>query len=232
MTEMTRRKVVTALAMVAAAGGALAMTPVKDADRGTGGLSLDTLVPAAFEGWRVDDAVVPVLPDPEAQALLDELYNQTLSRSYVNEAGERIMLVVAYGGDQSDGLAIHRPEVCYGSQGFQIRGSYEDEVVPAPGLRLPVKRLHAVKGLRHEPITYWMRVGDEVVLGSLERKLAQLAFGFRRRIPDGVLVRVSSLDREPGQAFGLHDRFIGALLAALPENRRALLLGVPGDRLG
>lgn len=229
---MTRRQTVSALAMLAAAGSALAMTPVKETAEAAADLSLENVVPSEFGRWRVDESVVPILPDPEAQALLDELYNQTLSRSYVNETGERIMLVVAYGGDQSDGLAIHRPEVCYGSQGFQIHGMREDQLEWVNGMRLPVKRLHAVKGLRQEPITYWMRVGDEVVLGTLERKLAQLAFGFRRQVPDGVLVRVSSLDEQPSQAFDLHDRFIGALLAAVAPDRRGLLLGELGERLG
>ncbi len=232
MSTMTRRQALAAVAMLGGAGAALAMTPVKGPADAAAEFSLGDIVPARFGSWHLDDTVVPVLPDPEARALLDELYNQTISRTYANGAGSRVMLVVAYGGDQSDGLNIHRPEVCYGSQGFQVHGMHAGEVALRGGLRLPVRRLHAVKGVRQEPVTYWMRVGDEVVLGAFERKLAQLAFGFRRQVPDGVLVRVSSLGERPPEAFALHDKFIGELLASMTPAGREFLLGPTEDSLG
>ena len=62
--------------------------------------NLETMFPKAFGDWRVDTSMPVILPSPDVQALLDKIYNQVLSRSYVNAKGERIMLSVAYGGDR------------------------------------------------------------------------------------------------------------------------------------
>ncbi len=91
-------------------------------------IDLETLFPRSFGEWTVDDRMPVQLVSPDTQALLNKIYNQTLSRTYVNKAGERIMLSVAYGGDQSDATRAHRPEVCYPAQGFQMLNSSEGSV--------------------------------------------------------------------------------------------------------
>lgn len=57
---------------------------------------------------------------PELANNLDKLYSQTLTRTYINNDGYRIMLSVAYGENQlsSDVTQVHRPEFCYVAQGF------------------------------------------------------------------------------------------------------------------
>ena len=59
--------------------------------------------------------------DPGQKALLDRLYEQQLSRTYENAQGYRIMLSIAYGGNQRDELELHKPEVCYVAQGFVLQ---------------------------------------------------------------------------------------------------------------
>jgi hypothetical protein len=70
---------------------------------------LSDIIPAQFDEWQVDATIVPLQVDPDTQARLNKIYNQTLSRTYVNRAGDRIMLSIAYGGDQSDNMSVHRP---------------------------------------------------------------------------------------------------------------------------
>jgi EpsI family protein len=132
----------------------------------------------------------------------------------VNAAGERMMLTVAYGGDQSDALKAHRQEVCYAAQGFEIRGLGTGRV-EASGRSIPVTRFLGVRGERSEPVTYWFTMGDRVVLGRLDRLRAQLAAGFAGRVPDGMLVRISSISNDSPAAFAAQGAFADALLGAM-----------------
>ena len=89
---------------------------------------LAELVPARFGEWVEDRSMPVVLPAPDVQANLNKVYNQVLARTYINPQGYRIMLSVAYGGDQSDGMQVHRPEVCYPAQGFEVQRVWNDDV--------------------------------------------------------------------------------------------------------
>jgi EpsI family protein len=147
-----------------------------------------------------------------------------VSRTYVNAWGERMMLVVAYGGDASNALKAHRQEVCYAAQGFEIRNVL-DENLHFREKTIPVWRVVAVRGPRSEPVTYWFIVGDRAVVGRLERLMVQLRLGLSGRIPDGMLVRVSSISANPAQAFNGQEEFIGALLEGMRQGDVYRLLG-------
>ena len=156
---------------------------------------------------------------------LDALYDQTLTRTYINSKGQRIMLSIAYGGDQSgDKAQVHRPEFCYAAQGFQLSSNFESQIRTESGT-LPVRRLKAVQGKRNEPITYWITVGDNVTLPGLGRKLIQLRYGLTGKVPDGMLVRVSSIDQDTANAYQVQDRFISDMLAAVNEQDRIRVAG-------
>ena len=47
--------------------------------------------------------------------------------------------------------------------------------------------------------------------------------------PDGLLVRVSTIDTDKEQAYKVQDRFIADLIAASPTKTRAMLLGNEAD---
>jgi len=211
------------VAMLAAAGAAVAFKPTR-AQPGSTGLDLEEVIPTSFGGWSIDPGIVPIVPAPDVQANLDRLYNQVVSRTYVSARGERVMLTVAYGGDQSDALKAHRQEVCYAAQGFEIR-NVRHETLRLRGKTIPVARMLAVRGPRSEPVTYWFTMGDRVVLGRLERLMVQLSFGLSGRIPDGMLVRVSSISTDPARAFRGHEEFISALLEGMRQGEIHRLLG-------
>ncbi len=191
-------------------------------------VNLETVIPVMFAGWRLDPGVAQVSVAPDVQARLDRLYRQIVSRTYVNAQGERMMLTVAHGGDQSDALKAHRQEVCYSAQGFGIHELAHAQLASA-GRTIPVTRFVAVQGERVEPVTYWFTMGERVVLGRLERLRVQLENGFAGRIPDGMLVRVSSLSGDSAAAFASQQSFISALAAAVPAADAARFVGARRD---
>ena len=161
MTVVRLRALVAGLAMCLAAALAVVAKPTaKIADRGPR-VVLEQLFPTRFADWRIDTSMPLILPSPDTQAVLNKIYNQTLARTYVNGSGQRVMLSVAYGGDQSDSMAVHKPEVCYPAQGFELVRS-RDTRLALDGRSVPARQLLTRLGSRVEPITYWITVGDQV----------------------------------------------------------------------
>ena len=228
MNKAITRNIVLAVLMGATAAVTHAVAPtVKMADQ-RGKFDLQTRVPSSFGEWRVDPNVTPLQVDPDTQARLDRIYNQTLSRTYINRSGERIMLSIAYGGDQGDNMGVHKPEVCYVAQGFDVRDAHMNDLATSYGT-LPVKQLLAVAGARSEPITYWINVGNAVRRPGLDQRLEELKIGLTGMVADGMLVRVSSIDTDTAKAYQLHASFVRELVAAMPPQDRARLIGVfPG----
>lgn len=214
-----------ALMVLAAWLSAVAAPTALLADR-RGVVALDTLVPAAFGAWHLDGAASGMLVEPALQRAIDAVYAQTVSRVYVNGRGERIMLALAYGRDQSDSFQVHLPEGCYQGQGFAVNAS--DPVLLATGAgSIAARHMVAERRERREAVTYWVVVGDRIGTDEWARKQAKLAYALARTVPDGMLVRVSSIGRDPQAAFALQRQFIDAMLGAVPPLRRALLLGAP-----
>lgn len=188
-------------------------------------VSLAEAIPATFGTWRIDPDVAPLAPTPDVQANLDRIYDEIVSRTYVDAAGRRVMLVMAYGGDQSDSLKAHRQEVCYTAQGFTVR-DVRTQLVGFGTTEVPLVRMHALHVSRSEPVSYWFTMGDTVALGRLERLWVQVRYGLQGRVPDGLLVRVSTVDDDPRRSYALQDDFLRQLAAAVPEaTRRRLGMG-------
>jgi EpsI family protein len=227
MKSINPRMLVIALLMFAGAGLALAMKPTQRIADTREQPDLSAMIPRQFGEWMVDTSIVPIEPSPEAKALLNKVYNQTLSRTYVNAAGQRIMLSIAYGGDQSDSMQVHRPEVCYAAQGFEMFDIVAGVMLTKYG-ELPVKRLVATQGNRNEPITYWIVIGEKAALSPWEQKLARLRYGMTGRVPDGLLVRISSIDRDRKSAYQQHDKFVESMLEAASQKDRVWIAGRSG----
>jgi EpsI family protein len=222
MKVIPTRGLLVLLAMLLATGLSVAAKPrMKVADQGPK-VDLEQIVPRTFGEWRMDDRVVPVMPSPDQRALLNKLYNQTLARTYFNSRGDRIMLSIAYGGDQSDSMQVHRPEVCYAAQGFHILGEARGTLTTLFGT-LPVKRVLTRLGSRSEPVTYWVTVGGQATQTGFRQKLVQLSYGLTGKVPDGMLVRVSSISRDEVAGYALQERFVQEMLAAVSERDRLRL---------
>ncbi len=196
---------------------------------------LAVMLPLAISGWRGEDASRLQLVSPDVQAVMKALYQQTLARQYHHTRWGTVMLAVAYGGDQSDATRVHRPEVCYPAQGFVVGPAHRDVLALGRGeaaREMPVRRLQARMGSRHEPITYWITVGQAVATRASEQKLIQIRYGLHGVVPDGMLMRVSSLDRDAQQAWWVHHRFIEALFMAVAPSHRSRVFGATKDGTG
>lgn len=215
------------LCMFSAAGLALALKPTVKVADSSPKIDLEALVPKAFGDWKIDSTITPLIANPEQEALINKIYNQTLTRTYVNPKGERVMLSIAYGGDQSDNMAVHKPEICYPGQGFQILKNPAIGNFSTGQGDIPVKRLVAGLGPRVEPITYWTTVGDQVEVSGLKWKLQQLKFGLTGKIPDGLLFRVSSIQADEAKAYATQDNFTREMLKAMSPEGRKRIVGAP-----
>jgi EpsI family protein len=221
--------VVLGLAMAGTSALTGALTPRQKVAAVQDRFDLESIVPKQFGAWRVDNSVVPLTPDETQKELIAALYDQTLARTYVNDQGQRVMLSIAYGGDQSKQLQLHLPEVCYVAQGFQMVREEKGELPTHYG-KLPIKRLVARQNARNEPITYWVKIGDRAVMSGLDQKYQRFLYGLSGKIPDGMLVRVSTIEADEGNAYRVQDRFVNQMLDALTPRDRARLLGAPASR--
>ena len=187
-------------------------------------LDLDRLFPSRFGLWRVDEAMKAFVRPASVQAKRYRIYDQVLERSFLHESGQAVMLSVAYGSEQSAGLQLHRPEVCYQAGGFEVRDTHA-AVLALDDRRLPVTRLHAELPGRPEPITYWTLLGGMVVADASSFRLRRLSFAARREVADGMLVRVSSIDPDAARAFELHQSFAQEMVRAMASADRAKVVG-------
>jgi len=225
IVDRTKSKalILTAL-MIAASVTAAVVIPERSQNVRRANIGLESIVPKRFGDWRIDENVLPILPPPDVEAKVKQIYDEILARTYINGAGERVMLSIAYGGDQTGRLRVHRPESCYSAQGFLVKKIAQQDLQLADRT-VPVKRLHAILGSRHEPITYWIRVGDAAVTGLVGQRLVQLKFGLTGDVPDGLIFRVSSLGRDAQREFDLQDRFVKDLVGVLNDEQTARLVG-------
>ena len=216
------RNIILLVLMLAASGLALALRPsLKIADQGPK-VDLEAMIPRAFGDWRELKQSSAQIVDPQQQESINEIYSQTLSRTYINDAGYRIMLSLAYGGEQSSSLQVHKPDVCYPAQGFTLENKETGSLAFNNG-SISLTRILTSLGQRIEPVTYWTTIGDKVVQSRFNRKLIEISYGLTGKIPDGMLVRVSSIDPDSHKAYEIQDRFALQMLEALaPENRQRL----------
>ena len=225
--KLNRRAAIAAVLMAGAAAAGQALVPTKRLALLRGPFKLEELVPVNFANWRVDDRTAGGIVDPQTAAMLDKLYSQMPTRVYFDAAGRRIMLSIAYGADQADDdVQLHYPEVCYPAQGFRVKSNRLDQLaVPAGAVR--VRRLETQYGdSRYEPVTYWTIVGDQQSLSGWDRKVSEIRHGLRGEIVDGLLFRVSSIDRDSAAGFRAQDDFIKALVTALTPAARRQLVGL------
>lgn len=222
--SITRRALVLGAGMAAAYVAAEQLKPTIRLAEMRKDEKLDDLVGTAFGDWVQDNSVVPLQVDPATNAQLASIYSQTLAKTFRNAQGERVMLSLAYGGDQNRELQVHRPEVCYSAQGFRI-SSIEKSSIDFREHTIPVMHLVADRAGRSEPITYWLRIGESLVRGNIELGLSRLRHGLKGQIPDGLLVRVSTLDTDKERAFRIQAGFVEQMLAGMNSKSLDAVIG-------
>jgi EpsI family protein len=160
--------------------------------------------PLKLKGTRLDTCPMELAGMPGTkltleQAVLDDLDpDDYLIRDYTRADGVPVWLVIVY--FQNARLGAHDPQICYRSQGFQVRelpaGSVDTTVGP-----YPYRSFVATKGPRRELVRYlWFTAGGALpdVKGWRDRMFFQ---GLRNNRSFGAFVRLSTLETgEPGAA--------------------------------
>lgn len=220
---ISRRDLLIGGMLLGASGGALAWTPRNKMSL-LGDAQLEKLIPNSFGHWRELPTSALVVPEEEG-SLASRLYDQRVGRIYANPDNDAAMLLIAYGGTQSDSLQLHRPEVCYPAFGFEIRQTANVPIALAPGVEIPGRSLAAVSTARTEQILYWTRIGEYLPVDGADQRWARLRSEMAGTIPDGVLVRISSVGTDPARGLELNRRLAADLMQALSPLARRVLLG-------
>lgn len=222
MNTLQRRALVLALGMGATAALAAWLKPAPPDEAAR--IDLDRVLPDQFGDWRIDPATTAFVRAADRRGAQGQLYDQVLERIFVNGRGERVMLSIAYGAQQSSDMQLHRPEVCYRAGGFEV-GETRADMLALAGRDVSVTRLVVRLPGRPEPITYWATIGGRIDDGrqpSVAERFSRLR---RRQRADGVLVRISSIEPDAAAAWTLHERFARDMLAALSQEQQLRLLG-------
>jgi len=220
------------LALLATASYASALlTPRREPGRDTP--RLDALIPERFGSWAAEPtAVLPVLLVPDvladAEGSQSASYDDVLMRTYRRADGARVMVALAYGRRQTQELKIHRPELCYYAQGFAVNALGARRVQLDSARAVESRALLTENRARTEIVTYWIRVGERVANDAWDIRWAIFRDGLDGRVPDGLLVRASSLTETPAGAereLVLQHEFLADLYGALPAVTQTFLAG-------
>jgi EpsI family protein len=224
-------------ALLVAAYGAARLRP--ELELGGGAAPLEQLIPARFGEWIEE-------PQPLAQVLLvpnavenaevaqSASYDDVLMRTYRRADGARVMAAFAYGRRQTQEVKIHRPELCYYAQGFAVQPLGARAVRLGAAYSVQTATLLTQNRSRVEIVTYWIRVGAGVASGPWDMRWTIFREGLGGRVPDGLLVRASSLAESAAraeEALELQAAFLADLYRELPAVAQAFLAGAAEVRL-
>jgi EpsI family protein len=166
---------------------------------------LEELTPRSFGDWhelKTNNVQVDLVPRKDGQPNKFGPYDDSLLRSYQNSKGDVVMLALAYGRTQRQEVKIHRPELCYVAQGFFAKRLTETNFgrFGTSSTEISGKNMIAETPGRVEAVSYWIRIGDEYSKNAWQTRLHILKMGLSGNVPDGILVRVSTLLSNEGNA--------------------------------
>jgi len=222
---LSRRHLLMGTALLAVSGLAFARSPARRYDDLTDE-QFEALFPTAFGDWRTLPVSELVLP-PESD-LADQLYQHILTRTYVNSQGVGVMFLAAYNSMQLNNVQLHRPEICYYAGGFSIDLSEPHPLeVSAAGQEfvVPARAVTAVQGSRYENILYWTRIGEDFPQSWVAQRLAMTKANIEGYLADGLLLRMSVINKDHEQSLRDMQGFINDMLAHTKQGTRNLLVG-------
>lgn len=220
--SIDRRRLVLGGLLLAGGGLAFARQP-KVVSPHVGKEDLEKIIPKQIGEWTYESASGLVLPPSDA--LSDRLYDGLVTRSYAAPGRSPVMLLVAYSNLQDGMLQVHRPEVCYPAGGYALSETRSVDIANGTGGVIPANVFSAAGPSRVEQVLYWTRVGDAFPGSWTDQRLAVMRANLAGVIPDGVLVRVSSLDSAMDQALPALAGFAAALIRTSRPAGRKLLGG-------
>lgn len=173
-------------------------------------------VPSVLQHWQKVSNDVAVV-DPTQEAVLNYLYAETFAATYRDANNHLVMLSVAYGRDQGDGHDVHKPDLCYPAQGFSILEASSLNLAVGTEYSINAQYLKTRKGNRPEPLIYWTTAGDRIYQGKLGKKRVAFEYSLKNMIPDGLVIRVSTIEEDEELAKRLISDFVRDWYASSSE---------------
>jgi EpsI family protein len=185
--------------------------------------TLEDRIPHKLGRWSYETTSGLVLP-PSDQ-LKEGIYNELLTRVYSAPDNSRVMLLIAYCRSQQGQLLVHRPEICYPASGFSIRSNVAHDIPLLDGAMVPAQFLVAESPARVEQLIYWTRVGTYFPQHWSDQRLALMKSRLEGVIPDGILVRISTLASDDASAARLLESFAEQMITSVDRKMRDVLIG-------
>lgn len=225
--QITQRKsLIVAVLLILTALFAVKLAPTKHAVDTTP--NLDAIIPEEFGGWKkIADPFTQVGLTTGGNDLASQLYDKIVMRTYANKSGDRVMLAIAYAREQKQDIKIHRPEVCYVAQGFQLFSKTNNNIIVPAAKPIHAQRLLVSNQNRYETVSYWVRIGDDYPANGMSARWKILSDGLKGKVLDGVLVRVSTAISDQAGAESAYERqedFLKTLLETLSSNQKSILI--------
>lgn len=184
--------------------------------------TFDAWVPSNFGRWTTISQGGVVLPPPDA--LRDRLYDNLVTRVYAAGSGPAVMLLLAYNNVQDGVLQLHRPETCYPVGGYALSATRQVDI-PVGNRQIPANFFTATGPDRVEQVQYFTRLGDSFPRSWAEQRLAVIRANIAGDIPDGMMMRVSTLGLDAPEAETLLDEFSRSFILHANARLQHLLVG-------
>lgn len=193
---------------------------------------LASMVPTKFKQWKeISSPYTQVGLTTDKNSLVNQLYDGVLMRTYVDNKGNQVMLALAYAREQKQDIKIHRPEVCYVAQGYemlkQTTAKVDMQKASLATTPIAMHRLLMRNQNRAEAVSYWIRIGDAYPDDGMAARMKILREGLKGKVLDGILVRASTVlgdESESGTAYQKQEEFLKDLLDSLPAEQKSLLV--------
>lgn len=232
MKPLMNKHYLLAVLMLLAAYLGFAMTPtlnyveIKEAQK------FINAIPKQFGDWQEvpnNQLQVDLVPKEEGERTTDNPYDDVLMRTYVNSKGQHVQLALAYGKSMRQEVKIHRPELCYYAQGFEVKSLLSSDfgIVSAHNQPIVGKNMLAVNQNYQEAVSYWIRIGDTYSQSPWQTRFYIIKRGLVGDVVDGVLVRASVVladNQSPEKSYQLNHTFLQAFIKHVPDSSKMILI--------
>jgi exosortase D (VPLPA-CTERM-specific) len=208
------RALVTAALLTAALSAAWTFAPAREAE--TAPRDPFALFPLAIDGWEGTPAALE--PAVEVTLGADDYVSAFYRRPGESEG---VDLFLSYYASQTEGSAIHSPEVCLPGAGWEV-AAIRPLRVDLPGTpfgSFTLNRVVIQKGLEKQLVWYWFEGRGRHMTNDFAAKFHTVADSMTRGRTDGGLVRLITPIGEGGEAAAdaRLERFLAAGIDRLPR---------------
>lgn len=189
-------------------------------------------IPTQFADWKeipTNQVQMDLVPKDDEERTIDNPYDDILMRTYENSKGQRVQLALAYGKSMRQEVKIHRPELCYYAQGFQVKSlaSADFGIVSTNNQPVSGKNMLAENQNYQEAVSYWIRIGEMYSQSPWQTRFYIIKQGLVGNVVDGVLVRASVIlfeNQRPEEAYQLNKLFLQDLSQHVSGHSKKVLL--------